>query len=226
MLNRRVLLGTAVELGVQQGLFSDFLLTEWAGSCLISVDPWLESDDYDDIANVPQEMHEQRYEETLSRLAKHGERSKVWRQTAAEASAAVAAESLDFIYLDARHDYASVKEEILTWYGKLRPGGIIAGHDYLDGDLPEGEFGVKSAVDEFFAEKHLRIAHTFQDRWPSWVVEKPKESERFSLVPRLAWNTGIAIQRTLIGQRRVRNWTRARLKNFRARRAIRRRRPG
>lgn len=159
ILNRRGLLGTAVEIGVQQGLFSDLLLNRWAGRRLISIDPWQQSDNYDDIANVLQQAQDQLYEETLSRLATHGDRSEVWRQTAAEASAAVDAASLDFVYIDARHDYASVKDDLLTWYGKLRPGGIIAGHDYLDGEIPEGDFGVKSAVDEFFGQKRLRIGY-------------------------------------------------------------------
>ena len=60
---------------------------------------------------------------------------------------------MDFVYIDARHDYESVLEDLNAWFHKVKPGGILAGHDYADGMLPQGDFGVKSAVDEFFAEQ-------------------------------------------------------------------------
>ena len=37
----------------------------------------------------------------------------------------------DFMYIDARHDYASVLSDLLEWWPKLSPDGIMAGHDYL-----------------------------------------------------------------------------------------------
>ena len=38
----------------------------------------------------------------------------------------------DFIYLDALHTHEAVKTEIFTWWKKVRPGGILAGHDYCN----------------------------------------------------------------------------------------------
>lgn len=38
--------------------------------------------------------------------------------------------SLDFVFIDACHDYDSVSKDISAWYPKLKVGGIIAGHDY------------------------------------------------------------------------------------------------
>lgn len=38
--------------------------------------------------------------------------------------------SLDFIYIDAKHDYSSVLADLLAFWPKLPPGGILAGHDF------------------------------------------------------------------------------------------------
>lgn len=37
--------------------------------------------------------------------------------------------SIDFVFLDANHDYDWIKNDILAWLPKVRKGGIIAGHD-------------------------------------------------------------------------------------------------
>ena len=82
--------------------------------------------------------------------------------------------SLDFVYLDARHDEESIAQDLEMWRPKIRSGGVMAGHDYLDGDLPEGVFGVKTAVDRFFGAIGLEIHETELDRpWSSWWVLIP-----------------------------------------------------
>ena len=35
-----------------------------------------------------------------------------------------------------RHDYCGVQEDLRNWWPKLRRGGILAGHDYLNADSP------------------------------------------------------------------------------------------
>lgn len=39
--------------------------------------------------------------------------------------------SLDFVYIDANHALKHVIDDIAEWYVRVRPGGIIAGHDYI-----------------------------------------------------------------------------------------------
>ena len=173
LLNRRGLLGCGVEVGVKTGWFSEVLLERWKGRHLISVDPWLadEPDAYIDVANVEQPEHERFYDETCRRLERFGARSSIWRMTSADAAPRIPHHSLDFVYLDARHDYESVRDDLAQWFPKVRPGGILAGHDYIDGTFVNGDFGVRSAVDEFFAARSLRVRHTFTDSpWDSWFV--------------------------------------------------------
>lgn len=57
--------------------------------------------------------------------------------------------SLDFIFIDACHDYESVLQDIKAWYPKLKKGGIIAGHDY-------GWESVRKAVGDFFTNKQIK----------------------------------------------------------------------
>jgi hypothetical protein len=53
--------------------------------------------------------------------------------------------SLDFVFIDAAHDYDNVKADILAWLPKVKKTGILAGHDYWPNDP------VKIAVDELFS---------------------------------------------------------------------------
>jgi hypothetical protein len=55
--------------------------------------------------------------------------------------------SLDFVFIDASHEYEDVKADINAWYMKVKEGGVIAGHDY-----PYWP-GVKKAVDEYFGKE-------------------------------------------------------------------------
>jgi hypothetical protein len=177
LLNRHLLLGCGVEVGVKRGEFSELLLTHWRGRHLISVDPWSEApaEEYVDVANVQQRQHDAFYAETLERLVRFGERSSVWRQTGDDAARALPHHCLDFVYLDARHDRDSVLEDLATWTPKVRPGGILAGHDYVDGRYDQGEFGVRSAVGEHFGRLGWRVRATFADPpWFSWWVDVPR----------------------------------------------------
>lgn len=179
LLNSRALLGSGAEIGVKTGRYSCFLLSHWRGERLISIDPWLEDapEHYVDSANVPQSEHERFYEHTRGRLAPYGGRSEIWRTTSTEAAARIPDASLDFVYIDARHDYESMLEDLAAWFPKVRPGGIFGGHDYVTGHFRQGDFAVKRAVDEFFAARGIPVHATDgrppAEMFPTWLVEIP-----------------------------------------------------
>ena len=177
LLNERRLLGCGAEIGVFAAEFSSRLLTVWRGRQLVSIDPWAAaaSEEYIDVSNLDKAGFDLAYETSRTRLERFGDRSRIWRTTSAEAAARLPDGCLDFVYIDARHDEASVRQDIELWFPKVRPGGIIAGHDYVDGDLPEGSFGVKKAVDSFFGTRRLRVHVTGERSFPTWIVELDAE---------------------------------------------------
>jgi predicted O-methyltransferase YrrM len=180
VLNARRLTGTAVEVGVATGTFSEHMLTHWHGDRLISVDPWLEmsAEEYVDACNIPQESMEASYRLTQQRLARFGDRSEIWRQTGRDAASRVSARSLDFVYIDGRHNYEGVREDLEDWWPLIRQGGMMAGHDYNDGLFAEGLHGVKTAVDEFFGSRRMPVMHTHTDTPSiSWLVFKRQTTE-------------------------------------------------
>jgi len=66
----------------------------------------------------------------------------------------------DIIYIDASHDYESVKKDISAWFPKLKVGGVFCGDDYI-----VGWDGVIKAVDESF-EKITKVGNQ------QWYVVK------------------------------------------------------
>ena len=62
-------------------------------------------------------------------------------------------DKIDFLFIDGDHQYKAVHADLVTWIGKVAPGGIIAFHDYEQ--TPEvvekapWVVGVQKAVDEW-----------------------------------------------------------------------------
>lgn len=80
--------------------------------------------------------------------------------TSKKAAGLIDDKSLDLVYIDADHGYESVMEDIRLWMPKVRPGGIISGHDY-DGHHSD----VQRAVKESFKSFNVRMAANNLSSW-------------------------------------------------------------
>ena len=90
------------------------------------------------------EMTKHRTAENLARLGPL--RGQLLELDSVAASNLYADESLDFVFIDAEHDYKNVRRDIDAWLPKVRKnGGIISGHDHC----PDFT-GVIQAVSETF----------------------------------------------------------------------------
>ena len=78
-------------------------------------------------------------------------------------------ESLDFVFIDGHHAYESVILDLKSWFPKVKPGKMIAGHDYNDAEIADP--GVQQAVKEFFGKYKVELR---MGEWTqSWIVRKP-----------------------------------------------------
>jgi hypothetical protein len=68
--------------------------------------------------------------------------------------------SLDWIYLDTDHSYSTTRSELRAYAPKLKPDGVIAGHDYTTGNWVAGyRYGVVEAVHEFCVEQGWELVY-------------------------------------------------------------------
>jgi hypothetical protein len=99
-----------VEVGVQVGLNSMDLLTRWKSCTYLGlVDLWEHQENYNDVANVNSTEQESKFLETKKRLESWKDKTEFFRMYSTEAAKLIPDNSLDFVYVDARHDAVSVQ---------------------------------------------------------------------------------------------------------------------
>ena len=66
----------------------------------------------------------------------------------------------DWVYIDTDHSYALTAKELAGIKNKMKPGGIIAGHDYTIGNWIDGvRYGVIEAVHEFCVKENWELIY-------------------------------------------------------------------
>lgn len=74
-------------------------------------------------------------------------------------------ETLDFVFIDAGHDYYSVMKDLQGWFPKVKQNGVIAGHDYHYAEGRDAHCGVYPAVNDFFGSSIKQMG-------ACWIYEK------------------------------------------------------
>jgi len=172
-LNRHNLLGHGAEIGVENGYFARRTLDLWQGRLLYLVDIWQYLDDYEDVTNAQSPEQIARFRRTIENVSPHWHRVRLIQERSENAATMISDGSLDWVYLDANHEYSHILQDLKIWSPKVREGGLIAGHDFLDEELlingVRTVFGVKHAVTEFFPGRRIGITN---ERFPTWYVIK------------------------------------------------------
>lgn len=168
-----------VETGVYLGKSTAFMAVE-----ILNSGKAITFDAYDLFGGVPEadwngrvELGGARFDQQQRWLAEHGSLEPVARQhlapvasavrlhcqDALSAAAAHEDESLDFVFLDDNHTTAHVIAEMDAWWPKIKPGGVLAGHDI---DWPS----VSAAVLRWGTRRGRPAEHTSER---CWLVQKP-----------------------------------------------------
>jgi len=161
--------GVGAEIGVYRGRNAEYLLKDAKPHKLYLVDSWRQLPGSPNRPNHDQATLRRVYRRVKQRFARYA-RVHILPVLSIRAARLFDPDSFDWVYIDAAHDDASVTLDLAAWWPLVRPGGWLAGHDYLD-DPPV--YGVKSAVDRFAADRTLEVGVTGESSFPSWYLQKP-----------------------------------------------------
>jgi len=151
------------EIGVRKGAFSCIMLNAMNDGKLLLVDPWIAHE------GISSRKNEIIYQEAKKMLKNNfGDSAIIKRMTSVEAAKDVKDDSLDFVYIDARHDFDSAVEDIITWTPKVRNNGIVFGHDYYNGP----GFGVIEAINAYTKCHKIYPLYLTREEVPSWIFIK------------------------------------------------------
>lgn len=129
-----------VEVGSWMGRSTAFLAVEAANSgkslMVYSVDTWLGCPVLKEAA-----AKSDVYGAFLAKTARASSMIVPIREESEKAASRFADGSLAMVFLDAGHSYEAVRKDIWAWMPKVKPGGLLGGHDFTN-----RKTGVKRAV--------------------------------------------------------------------------------
>lgn len=154
------------EVGVAGGRYSQVLCERISDLKLFCVDPWDKSK-YNRRGG-PSEQHYTNYDLTKERL--QGYDYTMIRAISMDGVKFFEDSSLDFVYIDANHDFDFVMEDLVHWTRKVKKGGIVSGHDYYNFN----NSGVVEAVNVYtrMHDKKLFVTDKEVDREASWWFKR------------------------------------------------------
>lgn len=156
---------TFVEVGAWKGRSTAYMATEIANSgkqiSFHTVD-WFKGSNEPAHHADPIVQNGKLYEHFCENIRPVRHLVNVLQMSSTEGAQMFADNSLDFVFLDGAHDYDSVVADILAWYPKLKPGGVLAGDDFMMPPFP----GVTKAVRKALPQARMPY-------WPIWTCRVP-----------------------------------------------------
>eukprot|EP00913_Durusdinium_trenchii_P034191 g31999.t1 len=153
-----------VEVGTHLGHVADGLLSRFPRLHYVGIDPYpgeydgrpilLGSGDLGDSAN---------FNRTRTRLSRFGSRAQLCRCTSGTVASSLepsALTELDLVFIDGAHDFESVDMDLKKWIPQVKPGAVVAGHDYR---LGEAEHVVKAVHKHLPKDRALQLAPDGED---------------------------------------------------------------
>jgi hypothetical protein len=159
--------GVGAEIGVAEGNFSAAILEAAAPTELHLIDPWSHLEAGSDLlgantllaqvgeagghgAAVPRNLAGDRLYGSVEQRFAADPRVRLHRQYSYRAAAGFEDGLFDFVYIDGNHHYEFVLRDLEDYAAKLKPGGLLFGHDFFENDFArEHRYGVMDAVRTF-----------------------------------------------------------------------------
>jgi len=154
-----------VEVGTEQGKFADTLLRKIPGLELTVVDCWEAYPEYREKMQPKIDEYERIARERL------GDRCKIIKAYSLDAVKEFEDESLDFVFIDANHEFRQVIDDIDEWSRKVKKGGVVMGHDFTLVDNGYERIDVEPAVRAWCQAKGIKTWFVTDegDRMPTYL---------------------------------------------------------
>lgn len=141
------------EIGVYRGDFSQMIYNKFTPLELVLIDPFdIGGGNYNEMKFPTSYSTTDDYISVVNRF-KNLHTIWVYRHWSYDAVYHFTDNYFDFIYHDASHLKDHLKKDLIDWLPKLKPSGLMCGHDYIQ----HPDFGVIQAVDEFCKEYNFEM---------------------------------------------------------------------
>jgi len=171
------------EIGVHNGRFSQYLLQKLPKVRIYMIDIWKGFASNSRYFESMQDFGDAwKHDGTMirsfwlasTRTQFAADRRYVMRGERMEFLSLFADASLDWIFIDCDHTYGGVMEDLQAWVPKVRPGGLISGHDW---EHPCPRWGVKRAVEDYIATEALKVKIGTGLDYTWWFVKPEKSAD-------------------------------------------------
>jgi predicted O-methyltransferase YrrM len=181
------------EIGVAQGDYSAAILAAAAPKELHLIDPWSHAETGADLMGASEFLgavdaangegprfgavpHNAQGDEQFAAITARfasDPRVRLHRQYSYKAAAEFADGTFDFVYLDGNHQYEFVLRDLHDFAAKLKPGGLLFGHDFFEDNFARDEhYGVVDAVNTFLKRSDFRFILLTADPFPTFCLAR------------------------------------------------------
>lgn len=121
------------EVGVEKGKNAQEMFEVIPNLKLFAVDPYKQHPQFNNEATASSLHWNDPFLQVCKEQAQkrmQGRNAVIIEKFSEEAVQDVPYDSLDFVYIDGDHSYDYAMTDIILWSRRVRPGGIVSGHDY------------------------------------------------------------------------------------------------
>lgn len=148
----------AVEIGTLFGAGAALALSNSNAKAFYTIDKW--GVKTGGISKIKNSFKNIIFEEIAKAQLRPFKNCHILKLDSVEAADEFPDKSVSWLFVDGDHSYGGVHRDLKAWIPKMKPGGIIAGHDYNRAE-------VKKAVDEFLTKVNVTIDYPVCF-WKTW----------------------------------------------------------